>query len=126
MDGSTSNNRNSSRKRPAVNPHNNDCTDDPVIGLNVGGRKFYTHQSTLTNGSAYFAARFSGNFGTDSITDEDGRDVYLLMQVLTCLSTSYTSYGEAFHPGLKICIRKTPISTKILSMKQNILAWSLC
>ena len=78
MDGSTSNNRNSSRKRPAVNPHNNDCTDDPVIGLNVGGRKFYTHQSTLTNGSAYFAAKFSGNFGTESITDEDGRDVYFI------------------------------------------------
>ena len=54
-------------------------SDDPVIGLNVGGRKFYTHQSTLTNGSAYFAARFSGNFGTeDSITDEDGREVYFI------------------------------------------------
>jgi hypothetical protein len=74
------NNKNSSvgcgRKRAATDTHNN---DDPVIGLNVGGRKFYTHQSTLTNRSAYFAARFSGNFGTDdSITDEDGREVYFI------------------------------------------------
>src|SRR6056300_1429328 len=81
MDRSASNSRNSGvgcgRKR-----QNNDMSissDDPVIGLNVGGRKFYTHQSTLTNGSAYFAARFSGNFGTDdSITDEDGREVYFI------------------------------------------------
>lgn len=87
MEGSATNNKNNgggcNRKRPATDTHNNDMnissSDDPVIGLNVGGRKFYTHQSTLTNGSAYFAARFSGNFGTDdSITDEDGREVYFI------------------------------------------------
>ena len=85
MDVSASNSSNGGgsgrRKRPATDhPHdNNGSSDDPVIGLNVGGQKFYTHQSTLTNGSAYFAARFSGNFDTtDSITDEDGREVYFI------------------------------------------------
>ena len=87
MDVSASDNSNGGgggrRKRPATDrPHDNNndsSSDDPVIGLNVGGQKFYTHQSTLTNGSAYFAARFSGKFDTnDSITDEDGREVYFI------------------------------------------------
>lgn len=150
MDGSTSNNRNSSRKRPAINPHNNDdCTDDPVIGLNVGGRKFYTHKSTLTNGSAYFAARFSGNFGTESITDEDGRDVYfidaspeLFEHILHFLRRGIPSWAknlykedpnlyknlinEAEYFGVEsmlVCLRKRPFVCEPDGSGKDILYW---
>lgn len=81
MDASASKNSNvgGSRKRPATDASDNDSSHDPVIGLDVGGQKFYTHQSTLTNGSPYFAARFGGRFGAEnSVTDDDGRDVYFV------------------------------------------------
>ena len=55
-----------------------DCGDS-VIGLDVGGQLFYTHRSTLTAGSAYFAARFGGTFSAgESYEDERGRKVYFV------------------------------------------------
>lgn len=53
--------------------------DDPIIGLDVGGKLFYTHRSTLTNSGSYFAARFGGMFSAGSSwTDGRGRNVYFL------------------------------------------------
>ena len=53
--------------------------DDPVIGIDCGGQVFYTHKSTLTAGSAYFAARFGGAFSAgESYEDERGRKVYFV------------------------------------------------
>lgn len=48
-------------------------------GLDVGGRLFYTHKSTLTAGSTYFAARFGGSFSAGACRkDEHGRNVYFV------------------------------------------------
>ena len=66
------------RKRgDGADPDEDDGRDndsgDSVIGLDVGGQLFYTHKSTLTAGSAYFAARFGGAFSAGpSRKDEHG------------------------------------------------------
>lgn len=52
---------------------------DSVIGLDVGGQLFYTHKSTLTAGSTYFAARFGGSFSAGVCRkDDNGRNVYFV------------------------------------------------
>jgi len=53
---------------------------DPIVGLDVCGKLFYCHQSTLTQISPYFARRFAGRFNADvSYTDErSGRQVYFV------------------------------------------------
>lgn len=61
----------------------NDATGrDPVIGLDVGGRVYYCHQTTLMNATGSY---FSGRFGQDSMIsprderfDEYGRSVYFI------------------------------------------------
>ena len=58
---------------PGEDDGRNDDSGDSVIGLDVGGQLFYTHKSTLTAGSAYFAARFGGAFSAGpSRKDEHG------------------------------------------------------
>ena len=55
------------------------ATNDVVIGLNVGGKLFYTNRSTLTNGSPYFAGTFGGSFDAGpSRIDENGWKVYFV------------------------------------------------
>lgn len=52
---------------------------DSVIGLDVGGQLFYTHKSTLTAGSTYFAARFGGSFSAGTCREDvNGRRVYFV------------------------------------------------
>lgn len=59
-------------------PTDHACSER-VIGLDVGGRVFYTNVSTLTNASAYFAARFGGSLSPGSAyRDEQGREIYFL------------------------------------------------
>ena len=68
-------------KRKRLNGPDVDEEDsgDSVIGLDVGGQLFYTHKSTLTAGSTYFAARFGGSFSAGACRkDECGRDVYFV------------------------------------------------
>ena len=53
--------------------------DDSIIGIDCGGQVFFTHKSTLTAGSTYFAARFGGSFNAGACRkDEYGRDVYFV------------------------------------------------
>ena len=64
------------RKRAdGANPDEDDGRDDDsgdsVIGLDVGGQLFYTHKSTLTAGSAYFAARFGGTFSAGEYCEDE-------------------------------------------------------
>ena len=72
------------RKRgDGADPDEDDGRDndsgDSVIGLDVGGQLFYTHKSTLTAGSAYFAARFGGTFSAGSTRkDEHGQNIYFV------------------------------------------------
>ena len=71
----------SSKRKRSDEPSGADDEDggDSVIGLDVGGQLFYTHKSTLTAGSAYFAARFGGTFSAgSSYEDERGRKVYFV------------------------------------------------
>ena len=49
---------------------NDEDRGDSVIGLDVGGQLFSTRKSTLTAGSAYFAARFGGTFSGESYEDD--------------------------------------------------------
>jgi hypothetical protein len=52
---------------------------DPIIGLDVCGKVYYCHRSTLARNSPYFATRFQGNFNADvSYVDERGRNVYFV------------------------------------------------
>ena len=54
-------------------------TEDPIVGLDVCGKVYYCHQSTLTQISPYFATRFKGNFNADiSYMDAQGRNVYFV------------------------------------------------
>ena len=78
---------NNERKRPATENIQLDEDDDTssssstvVIGLNVGGKVFFTQQSTLTYGSSYFQAKFSGKFhSTPSYIDsQTGWKVYFV------------------------------------------------
>ena len=62
----------SKRKRPDEPCANDEERGDSVIGLDVGGQLFYTHKSTLTAGSAYFAARFGGTFSAGESYEDDG------------------------------------------------------
>ena len=56
-----------------------DDSGDPVIGIDCGGQVFFTHKSTLTAGSAYFAARFGGTFSAGSSRkDEHGQTIYFV------------------------------------------------
>ena len=69
----------SKRKRSDEPDADGEDGNDSVIGLDVGGQLFYTHKSTLTAGSTYFAARFGGNFNAgSSYVDERGRKVYFI------------------------------------------------
>ena len=78
---------------------------DSVIGLDVGGQIFYTHKSTLTAGSAYFAARFGGAFSAgESYEDERGRNVYfvdangdLFVHILDYLRRGVPSWSRDDH-----------------------------
>ena len=75
---------------------------DCVIGLDVGGQLLYTHKSTLTAGSAYFAARFGGAFSAgESYEDERGRKVYFVdadaktfEHIITYLRRSVSSWPD--------------------------------
>lgn len=54
-------------------------TDDPIVGLDVCGKVYYCHVSTLAHSSPYFATRFAGKFNPDvSYQDERGRNIYFL------------------------------------------------
>lgn len=54
-------------------------SDDPIVGLDVCGKVYYCHQSTLTQMSSYFAHRFNGNFDAGiTYTDPQGRNVYFV------------------------------------------------
>ena len=71
----------SSKRKRSDEPSGADDEDggDSVIGLDVGGQLFYTHKSTLTAGSAYFAARFGGTFSAGSSRkDEHGQTIYFV------------------------------------------------
>lgn len=69
----------SKRGRPDEPSDGDEDAGESVIGLDVGGQLFYTHKSTLTAGSAYFAARFGGTFSAgESYEDERGRTVYFV------------------------------------------------
>lgn len=63
-----------------------DGTRDPVITLDVGGTCFRTRASTLTNGSAYFAAMLSGNWAEhaeeDMFVDRDPGVFTHILQML--------------------------------------------
>ena len=53
--------------------------EDPIVGLDVCGRVYYCHQSTLTQVSPYFCHRFNGNFDAGvAYTDPHGRNVYFV------------------------------------------------
>lgn len=62
------------------NTNNNPLEGDPLLVLDVGGRIFKCHRSTLLNsGSHYFTNRFSGSFDARSAyTDQNGLAVYFL------------------------------------------------
>jgi hypothetical protein len=78
--------------------------------LDVGGQLFYTHKSTLTAGSAYFAARFGGTFNAgSSYADERGKKVYfvdangdLFVHILDYLRRGVASWPDdpKFHKRL--------------------------
>lgn len=53
---------------------------DPLLVLDVGGRIFKVHRSTLVNsGSNYFSNRFAGSFdATPAYQDQNGLDVYFI------------------------------------------------
>lgn len=55
-------------------------SNDPIIGLDVCGKIYYCHVSTLIHsGSPYFSNRFGGNFDADAhYVDERNRTVYFL------------------------------------------------
>jgi hypothetical protein len=54
--------------------------NDPIVGLDVGGKVFYFHLSILLNsGSTYFSNRFNGNFDSGvAYTDDRGRNVFFI------------------------------------------------
>lgn len=57
---------------------------DPVVGLDVCGKVYYCHQSTLVNASPYFATRFKGDFDASvAYVDEQGRDVFFVERLPT-------------------------------------------
>ena len=95
----------SSKRKRSDEPGADDENDngDSVIGLDVGGQLFYTHKSTLTAGSAYFAARFGGSFSAgESYEDERGRKVYFVdadADTFRCILT-YLRRGTASWPDL--------------------------
>ena len=70
-----------SAKRQRVDTTNGSDEDggDSIVGIDCGGKVFFTHKSTLIAGSAYFAARFGGSFSAGACRkDEYGRDVYFV------------------------------------------------
>ena len=79
-------NNNNERERPATENSRSIGDDDDtsssssVIGLNVGGKVFFTQRFTLTNGSSYFKAKFSGNFHSSPsyIDSQTGWKVYFV------------------------------------------------
>lgn len=54
-------------------------SDDPIVGLDVCGKVYYCHQSTLTQVSPYFCHRFNGNFDAGiAYKDLQSRHVYFV------------------------------------------------
>ena len=69
---------------------------DPIIGLDVSGKLYFCHQSTLTQSSSYFASRFSGRINADIVyQDQYGRNVYFVER---CPSTFQHVYSYLISP----------------------------
>ena len=102
MDATASSTKRKRSDEPSGADDENDSSDS-IIGLDVGGQLFYTHKSTLTAGSAYFAARFGGAFSAgSSYEDERGRKVYFVdadHDTFRCILT-YLRRGTASWPDL--------------------------
>ncbi|CAB9501449.1 expressed unknown protein [Seminavis robusta] len=65
--------------RRSSNNTSSSNSGDPILGLDVCGKVYYCHRSTLVQNSPYFATRFQGNFDSDvSYVDERGRNVYFV------------------------------------------------